>query len=462
MLHTKKVFAIVLTMLLLFTSYVLMFVNNRQSKKEGKWIAHSHQVGSVISDLRTQRKSAILYTYQAATQYGDKAAINMVKAADSAEVLLKQLKVLVSDNLGMTQIVEKNLEHHLMNDLDVARTVLKEVISPTNSLDRKFFFLKELDTTMQINAVPQLLNQLGGREESLLASRKDKLFELTKNIDNVIWGSLLAALIFTIIAASIFNKEIKERKKAIYKSTLYKSKLETQVAELETANREITTLKNLEKFSSTGRMARTIAHEIRNPLTNINLANEQIKDLLPEMEEAKMLCNMVDRNSIRINELISNLLNATRFMEINMGDVEINAVIDEALELAKDRINLLDIKILKDYKTDFCSLKGDADKLKIAILNIIVNAIEAMPDHEGVLKITTFEDLAGRCCVKISDNGKGMSEDVVQKLFDPFFTTKEKGNGLGMTNTQNVIIAHKGELNVKSKPSVGTEFEIIL
>ena len=116
----------------------------------------------------------------------------------------------------------------------------------------------------------------------------------------------------------------------------------------------------------------------------------------------------------------------------------------------------------KNYKKDFRGIKGDAAKLKIAMLNIIVNAIEAMPAENGVLKIYTYEDNKGKCCINISDNGKGMDEEVLQRLFDPFFTTKEKGNGLGMTNTQNVIITHKGELKVKSKPGEGTEFEIIL
>ena len=462
MLHTKKVFAIVLILLLLLTSYVLMFVNTQQSKKESIWISHSHEVGSAIGNLRTQRKSAILYTYQAITQTDDKASIKMIGAADSAEVLLKELSSLVADNHGMAKIVERNLTHHLLNDLKVARKVLEQVSLPTNSLEQKFSFLKELDTTIEINAVPQILDLIESKEESLLRLRQATLKGVTNNIDTVVMISLLSALVFTIVMASIFNREIKERKKITIQSASYKSILETQVNELEKANGEITTLKNLEKFSSTGRMARTIAHEIRNPLTNINLANEQIKDLIPDNDEAEMLCNMIDRNSNRINELISGLLNATKFMEINSEDIDINEVVDDALELAEDRISLLNIKIVKNYKKDFRGIKGDAAKLKIAMLNIIVNAIEAMPAENGVLKIYTYEDNKGKCCINISDNGKGMDEEVLQRLFDPFFTTKEKGNGLGMTNTQNVIITHKGELKVKSKPGEGTEFEIIL
>lgn len=185
MLHTRKVFAIVLILLLLLTSYVLMFVNTQQSKKEGIWISHSHEVGSVIGNLRTQRKSAILYTYQAATQTDDKASIKMIMAADSAEVLLKELSSLVADNKGMSKIVDRNLTHHLLNDLEVARRVLEQVSLPTNSLEQKFSFLKELDTTIEINAVPQILDLLESKEESLLRLRQATLKGVTNNIDTV-------------------------------------------------------------------------------------------------------------------------------------------------------------------------------------------------------------------------------------------------------------------------------------
>lgn len=439
-----------------------MFVNTQQIKKEGNFISHSHQVSTVIGNLRAQKRAATLFTYQAATQDGAHAGLKMMNAADSAEVLLKKLTTLVVGDLGMSKIVEDQLQNHLMNDLNVARTVLQQVNAPNATVTTKFFYLKKLDTTLALNAVPKLLDELQMKEESLLADRKQTLKTITNNINQIILVSLLAAIIFIIIAASIFNREYKERKKVTDETAIYKARLEQQVTELEIANSEITAFKNLEKFSSTGRMARTIAHEIRNPLTNINLASEQIKDLLPDNEEAEMLCNMVDRNSTRINELISSLLNATKFMEIKNEELNINTVLDEALDLANDRIDLLNIKTIKHYNKDLCNIKGDTEKIKIALLNIIVNAIEAMPEENGTLKLSTYEDSKGRCCIKISDNGKGMTEEVIQKLFDPFFTSKEKGTGLGLTNTQNIIVNHKGEINVNSKIGEGTEFEIVL
>ena len=137
-------------------------------------------------------------------------------------------------------------------------------------------------------------------------------------------------------------------------------------------------------------------------------------------------------------------------------------MLDEALAQASDRIQLLEISTVKEYDQGLCTIKGDGEKIKIAFLNIIVNAVEAMPNQGGVLTLKTSEDKYGRCKILISDNGRGMNEEVQQKLFDPFFTSKQKGTGLGLTNTQNIINAHKGQINVKSKIGEGNTFEILI
>ena len=102
----------------------------------------------------------------------------------------------------------------------------------------------------------------------------------------------------------------------------------------------------------------------------------------------------------------------------------------------------------------------DPEKIKIAFLNIIVNATEAMkPDGNKILKLTTRES-HNKCVIEISDNGIGLDASSADKLFEPFFTTKPKGNGLGLTNTQNIILNHSGTINVESKTGYGTTFTI--
>jgi signal transduction histidine kinase len=214
----------------------------------------------------------------------------------------------------------------------------------------------------------------------------------------------------------------------------------------------------MEKFAATGRISRTIAHEVRNPLTNINLAAEQLRTEIPLNDDTAILFDMISRNSNRINQLISDLLNSTRITELNHEKSSINSLIDSSLQLAEDRINLKQIKVVKDYDFTICDIMVDPEKIKIAFLNIIVNAIEAMND-EGVLHITT-QTKNGKCVTIIRDNGKGMTKADVGRLFEPYFTTKEKGTGLGLTNTQNIILSHNASITVESEIEKGTAFTI--
>jgi signal transduction histidine kinase len=236
--------------------------------------------------------------------------------------------------------------------------------------------------------------------------------------------------------------------------------LQERIVELDKANKELVLMKRSEKFAATGRIARTIAHEVRNPLTNIDLAMSQIKNDMPaEDDGSTMLFNMVERNSKRINQLISELLSATRFAELSYVSVSINKLLDESLEMARDRIELNQITVVKKYGVNICDISVDAEKIRIAFLNIIVNAVEAMEPGKGILEIVTKGE-EDKCVVEISDNGYGMTEEQLNNLFEPYFTTKPDGNGLGLTNTQNIILNHKGAVNVISAPGVGTSFII--
>lgn len=216
---------------------------------------------------------------------------------------------------------------------------------------------------------------------------------------------------------------------------------------------------NLKRFSSTGRIARIIAHEVKNPLTNITLSADQLKAELPPkvFDETGDLIEIIQRNCIRINQLVSDLLYSTRFTELQSAPQSINKLIDDSLDLAMDRINLKKIKVVKKYSTDICDIDVDAEKVKIAFLNLIVNAVEAMEQGKGVLTVSTAAK-DNKCIVEIADNGSGISPDHLDRLFEPYFTSKEKGTGLGLTNTQNIILSHKGSIRVKSESGKGTTF----
>jgi len=205
-----------------------------------------------------------------------------------------------------------------------------------------------------------------------------------------------------------------------------------------------------------------LAHEVKNPLTTILLSADQLNLELPEnvKKESGDLIDVIRRNCDRINHLVTQLLDSTRFSELKTQNYSINMLLDEALEHVLDRITLEGIKIIKQYQEDICEINIDSEKVKIALINLLVNAIEAMEeDGKGKLTIKTYIK-KGHCRIEIRDNGIGIPKDNLERLFEPFYTSKPAGTGLGLTNTQNIVLSHGGSIRVKSEVGLGTNFII--
>lgn len=214
-----------------------------------------------------------------------------------------------------------------------------------------------------------------------------------------------------------------------------------------------------ERLSTTGKIARTIAHEVRNPLTNLNLAIDQLKDEFTANENTKVYTDILDRNLARIEELISELLRSSRPKELQLSKTPLGEVLNETLDLIKDRINLNEMTLVNKLSEDLPFVLVDKELVKIALVNIMVNAIEAMEPGVGILSISTEKE-DGYIVLMIADNGKGIPSEELEKLFDPFYSAKQGGMGLGLTSTQNILNSHKIEIEVQSKLGVGTSFYI--
>jgi signal transduction histidine kinase len=312
-----------------------------------------------------------------------------------------------------------------------------------------------------MDSLKNIIKEMETTEREILRSRREKLNTVSNSITIITISSLIIALLLSTYSFVTYSKESNAKVKADEQASLYRKQLENKVKELQEANSELQELRSLEKFTATGRIARTIAHEIRNPLTNLMLAVEQIKSNLDQNEENTMLLNMINRNANRINHMISELLTSTKFAQLQYSKININALLDQTLELAHDRVNLRRIQVEKSYCNPGCAVYADVEKMKIAFLNVIVNAIEAMESEKGVLKIGIIES-GDKCIIEIKDNGTGMNEETLQKIFDPYFTNKPGGNGLGLTNTQNIILNHKGSISARSRFGEGSIFTIAL
>lgn len=213
-----------------------------------------------------------------------------------------------------------------------------------------------------------------------------------------------------------------------------------------------------EKMAATGRLVRTLAHEVRNPLNNITLSVEQM--MADQVDEtAELYLNIIQRNSKRISDLISELLNTSRPTEITLQPVAIQTIIDGVITAAIDRLTLKRIKLKVSYPNDVLTIQADEEKLKLAIQNIVINAIEAMQEQTGELQITVGLR-NNRAILIIADNGSGISEESLKKLFEPYFTQKRNGMGLGLAFTLNILQGHKATVDVQSAVGVGTTFTL--
>ena len=216
-----------------------------------------------------------------------------------------------------------------------------------------------------------------------------------------------------------------------------------------------------ERLSMTGKMARIVAHEIRNPLTNLNLALEHLKDeMLPANETFRLYSDIIQRNANRIEHLIGEMLNSSKPNELHLDLASVNGVVDETIALAIDRINLKQIKLERAFSENLPRILVDKEKIKIALLNIVINAVEAMPEKEGALLIRTDQQNSS-IIISITDNGKGISADEMDKLFEPFFTAKPSGLGLGLTSTKNILDSHNSDIHVMSEQGKGTTFNVL-
>ena len=213
-----------------------------------------------------------------------------------------------------------------------------------------------------------------------------------------------------------------------------------------------------EKLAATGRLVRTLAHEVRNPINNINLAAEQLKTI--EMnEEQQLYVDIIHRNSNRINELIKELLNTSKPAEINLSAKSFNVLLNKVIGFAQDRIKLKNIDLTLQLPAEEIIIVCDASKIEIALLNILINAVEAIEKDTGKILISGVKEQQ-EFILKISDNGCGITNEHLPRLFEPYFTSKRNGIGLGLAASFNIIQAHNGRIEVESIVNEGTTFII--
>lgn len=209
----------------------------------------------------------------------------------------------------------------------------------------------------------------------------------------------------------------------------------------------------------------SLAHEIRNPLNaiviNLEVLKNTIRKLPPEsLQRANGYIKILSDELERVRNILDKFLGLANPVEVVHTDIELNHIIDEVLSLMRHQAERSHIKIFKNLNDIPIYVKGEADQLKQVAINLILNAIEAMPEG-GKLTINTRKEF-GLAIIEVIDTGVGIPEGIQDYIFDLYFTTKEKGMGLGLSIVARILEFHNGGIDLESVEGKGTKFTVEL
>jgi PAS domain S-box-containing protein len=213
-----------------------------------------------------------------------------------------------------------------------------------------------------------------------------------------------------------------------------------------------------EKLSVIGQLAAGVAHEIRNPLTTLKgFVQLQQKGISLQEDNLKLMLAELER----INLIVSEFLVLAKPQARNFQPVNIKAIMVEIGAFLQPQANLHNIMFLTEFQEELPPVYGEMNQLKQVFINVLKNAMEAMPSG-GTVKIELHPEAPGHLVVRVIDQGCGIPQEALNRLGDPFFTNKENGTGLGIMVCKRIIADHKGTISFSSKQGLGTTVEIRL
>lgn len=227
-----------------------------------------------------------------------------------------------------------------------------------------------------------------------------------------------------------------------------------------------------DKMISLGRLAASVVHEINNPLAGIlNYLRLMIKILAREsnpsqenLQKFQRYLTLVESETGRCSNIVSNLLAFSRKSEVEFNKFSINELIEKCIMMSRHKMDLQKIMIKADLHPDVPKIWGDFNQIQQCMINLIFNAIDAMPDGGTLGLLSSYNPTNRDVEIKVRDTGCGIAKEDIPNIFDPFYTTKKegKGVGLGLSTVYGIIERHKGKITLESEPGKGTVFKIRL
>jgi len=227
-----------------------------------------------------------------------------------------------------------------------------------------------------------------------------------------------------------------------------------------------------DRMISLGKLMSSVVHEINNPLSGIiNLSKLVLRNVeegatnKESLETMKQHLKLVVSETMRTSKIVSNLLSFSRQARVEVQDIDVNEVIRRVFSIVGHKAKLQDIAVHFNLAETLPTVKGNFAQLEQSVMNIIFNAVEAMPDGGELNIVTCQDDVDGQnVIVEIQDTGPGISQKNLPYIFEPFFSTKgkAKGVGLGLSVVYGIIQDHQGDITVKSDEGHGVCFTIRL
>jgi ammonium transporter, Amt family len=248
-------------------------------------------------------------------------------------------------------------------------------------------------------------------------------------------------------------------------STLLGERVKKASEDLQVTQRQ---LFQSEKLAALGKISAGIAHEIRNPLTSIKILIHSLADAQSTLSSREKDMAVIEAEIERVNKMIKQFLDFARPRPPSLEPVEIAKVLEDTLLLLKHEMEGQRIGLQRRYSAELPPVPMDPEQMKQVFLNLLLNALQAM-ESGGTVTVTTAlkKDPSGGPAggwaeVSLADTGKGVPEEIRNRIFEPFFSTKEEGIGLGLPIAQRIVEEHGGEIRVESRPGRGTIFSILL